>query len=158
MACVCVCKYLFCSYSYIHVLRFTTPYTLYRTDNAHLMLPDTEKVVANDILASEKETVKKGVTKEVCRPLRTTGSKARSKGDKSSSSRKSDKRKVNNSSNKLSGQSSSKDKNKSQCRQPSDPTTKEDDNKVAWGIRRKGRKNSLRRLAKTLKGKNNTKS
>ena len=124
------------------------------------MLPDTEKVVANDILASgEKETVKKGVTKEVCRPLRTTGSKARSKGDKSSSSRKSDKRKVNNSSNnKLSGQSSSKDKNKSQCRQPSDPSTKEDDNKAAWGIRRKGRKNSLRRLAKTLKGKNNTKS
>ena len=122
------------------------------------MLPDTEKVVANDILASEKETVKKDVTKEVCRPLHTTGSKARSKGDKSSSSRKSDKRKVNNSSNKLSGQSSSKDKNKSQCRQPSDPTTKEDDNKVAWGIRRKGRKNSLRRLAKTLKGKNNTKS
>jgi len=123
------------------------------------MLPDTEKVVTNDILASEKETVKKDVTKEVCRPLRTTGSKARSKGDKSSSTRKSDKRKVNNSSNnKLSGQSSSKDKNKSQCRQPSDPTTKEDDDKVAWGIRRKGRKNSLRRLAKTLKGKNNTKS
>jgi hypothetical protein len=123
------------------------------------MLPDTEKVVANDILASEKETVKKDVTKEVCRPLRTTGSKARSKGDKSSSTRKSEKRKVNNSSNnKLSGQSSSKDKNKSQCRQPSDPTTKEDDDKVAWGIRRKGRKNSLRRLAKTLKGKNNTKS
>ena len=122
------------------------------------MLPDTEKVVANDILASEKETVKKDVTKEVCRPFRTTGSKARSKGDKSSSSRKSDKRKVNNSSNKLSGQSSSKDKNKSQCRQPSDPTTKGDDDKVAWGIRRKGRKNSLRRLAKTLKGTNNTKS
>ena len=122
------------------------------------MLPDTEKVVANDILASdEKEIVKKDVTKEVCRPLRTTGSKARSKGDKSSSTRKSEKRKVNNS-YKSSDQSSTKDKNKSQCRQPSDPTTKEDYDKVAWGIRRKGRKNSLRRLAKTLKGKNNTKS
>ena len=153
-----VCVNICFAHTHTSILRFTTtPYTLYRTDNAHLMLPDTEKVVANDILASEKETVKKDVTKEVCRPLRTTGSKARSKGDKSSSSRKSDKRKVNNSS-KLSDQSSSKDKNKSQCRQPSDPTTKEDDDKVAWGIRRKGRKNSLRRLAKTLKGKNNTKS
>lgn len=120
-----------------------------QTDNAHIMLPETKTVVANDKQGSvNKETVnRKEVTNKRNRPVRTNESKARSKGKSSSSSKKTDKRKVNNTSKIPPGQSLSKEKEKSKNRD----TSTADDGKSEWARRRQGKRNSLKRLAKKFR-------
>jgi len=132
---------------YIHIFFSTLAH--HRTDNAHILLPETKKVVANDKQGSVKETVnRKEVTSKRNRPVRTNESKARSKGKSSSSSKKSDKRKVNNTSKIPPGQSSSKEKEKSKNR---DTSTANEPGKSEWGRRRQGKRNSLKRLAKKFR-------
>ena len=131
---------------YIHI--FLSTLAIHRTDNAHIMLPETKKVVANDKV-SVKETNRKEVTNKRNRPVRTNESKARSKGKSSSSSKKTDKRKVNNTSKISPGQSSSKEKEKSRSRDP--PSADDQPGKSEWGRRRQGKRNSLKRLAKKFR-------
>jgi len=132
---------------YIHIFLSTLAH--HRTDNAHIMLPETKTVVATDMRVPAKETVnRKEATSKRNRPVRTNESKARSKGKSSSSSKKSDKRKVNNTSKILPGQSSSKEKEKSKNRGTS---TADEPGKSEWGRRRQGKRNSLKRLAKKFR-------
>ena len=133
---------------YIHIFLSTLAH--HRTDNAHIMLPETKSVGATDMQVSVKETVnRKEVTSKRNRPVRTNESKARSnKGKSSSSSKKSDKRKVNNTSKIPPGQSSSKEKDKSKIR---DTSTADEPGKSEWGRRRQGKRNSLKRLAKKFR-------
>ena len=131
---------------YIHI--FLSTLAIHRTDNAHIMLPETKKeVVANDKV-SVKETNSKEVTNKRNRPVRTNESKARSKGKSSSSSKKTDKRKVNNTSKISLGQPSSKEKEKSRSR---DTSADDQPGKSEWGRRRQGKRNSLKRLAKKFR-------
>ena len=130
---------------YIHI--FLSTLAIHRTDNAHIMLPETKKVVANDMQVSVKETNRKEATEKRNRPVRSNESKARSKGKSSSSSKKTDKRKVNNTSKISPGQSSSKEKEKSKNR----TSTADEPGKSEWGRRRQGKRNSLKRLAKKFR-------
>ena len=132
---------------YIHIFLSTLAH--HRTDNAHIMLPETKTVVATDMQVPAKETVnRKEATSKRNRPVRTNESKARSKAKSSSSSKKSDKRKVNNTSKIPPGQSSSKEKEKSKNR---DTSTADEPGKSEWGRRRQGKRNSLKRLAKKFR-------